>query len=41
VLLLADVGRACDIVGLAITEYISWEALRTRQLLDGLPLVRD
>lgn len=38
--ILREVGRACDIVGLAITEYISWDALQTRSILNDLPLVR-
>lgn len=38
--LLRDVAGACDIVGLAITEYISWDAVQTARLLSELPLVR-
>lgn len=38
--LLQDVSEVCDIVGLAITEYISWDALQTRKLLAQLPLVQ-
>jgi len=37
--LLRDVSAACEIVGLAITEYISWDAIETRKLLSQLPLV--
>ncbi|TIP12340.1 MAG: hypothetical protein E5X92_14780 [Mesorhizobium sp.] len=37
--LLGHVAGACDIVGLAITEYISWDAIQTRKLLAQLPLI--
>ena len=37
--LLQDVAAACDIVGLAITEYMPWEAITTRNLLRQLPLL--
>jgi arginase len=37
--LLHDVAAACDIVGLAITEYLPWEATATRNLLRQLPLL--
>lgn len=37
--LLRDVLAACGIVGLAITEYMSWDAIQTRRLLARLPLV--
>lgn len=37
--LLHDVAAACDIVGLAITEYMPWEAIATRNLLRKLPLL--
>ncbi len=37
--LLHDVAAACDIVGLAITEYMPWEAIATRNLLRRLPLL--
>jgi len=37
--LLRDVAMRTYIVGLAITEYISWDAIQTRQLLAGLPLI--
>jgi arginase len=33
------VSAACEIVGMAITEYISWDAIETRKLLSQLPLV--
>lgn len=37
--LLQDVSAVCEIVGLAITEYISWDAIQTKKLLGRLPLV--
>jgi arginase len=37
--LLHDVSAACDLVGLAITEYMPWEAIATRNLLRELPLL--
>ena len=37
--LLHDVAAACDMVGLAITEYMPWEAIATRNLLRQLPLL--
>lgn len=37
--LLHDVAAACEIVGLAITEYLPWEAIATRNLLRKLPLL--
>jgi len=37
--LLHDVAAACGIVGLAIAEYMPWEALATRNLLRKLPLL--
>lgn len=37
--LLGDVAAACDVVGLAITEYLPWEAIATRDLLRKLPLL--
>jgi arginase len=37
--LLHDVAAACDIVGLAIAEYIPWEVIATRNLLRRLPLL--
>ena len=36
--LLGDVSKVCDIVGLAIAEYMPWEAIATRNLLKRLPL---
>jgi arginase len=39
VCLLRDVAKACEIVGLAIAEYLPWEALKTRELLRRLPLL--
>jgi arginase len=39
--LLQDVAAACDIVGLAIAEYMPWEAIATRNLLRKLPLLAD
>lgn len=39
--LLHDVAAACDIVGLAIAEYMPWEAIATRKLLRKLPLLAD
>ena len=37
--LLGEVAASTDIVGLAITEFISWDAIQTRQLLARLPLI--
>jgi arginase len=37
--LLQDVAAACDVVGLAIAEYMPWEAITTRTLLRKLPLL--
>ena len=37
--LLQDVATACDVVGLAIAEYLPWEAIATRNLLRQLPLL--
>jgi arginase len=39
--LLHDVAAVCGIVGLAITEYVPWEAIVTRNLLRKLPLLAD
>jgi arginase len=39
--LLHDVAAACEIVGLAIAEYMPWEAIATRNLLRKLPLLAD
>lgn len=38
--LLNDASQVADIVGLAITEFISWDALQARALLTNLPLVK-
>ena len=37
--LLSDVARACDVVGLAITEHLPWDTLAMRNLLRRLPLM--
>jgi arginase family enzyme len=37
--LLQDVAAACDVVGLAVAEYMPWEAIRTRNMLRKLPLL--
>jgi arginase len=37
--LLQDVGRACDVVGLAITEHMPWDTLAMRNMLRRLPLL--
>ena len=37
--LLQDVAAACDVVGLAIAEYMPWEAITTRNMLRKLPLL--
>ena len=39
--LLQDVAVNCEIVGLAVTEYMPWEAIATRNLLRKLPLLAD
>ena len=39
--LLQDVAAACDVVGLAIAEYMPWEAIVTRNLLRKLPLLAN
>ncbi len=39
--LLQDVAATCDIVGLAIAEYMPWEAIAMRNLLRKLPLLAD
>jgi arginase len=39
--LLRDVANTCDLVGLAIAEYMPWEAIVTRNLLKQLPLLGD
>lgn len=38
--LLSDASRITDIVGLAITEFISWDALQAKGFLANLPLVK-
>jgi arginase len=37
--LLRDVARACDVVGLAITEHLPWDTLAMRNMLRQLPLM--
>jgi arginase len=37
--LLNDVAGVTDVVGLAIAEYMPWEAIKTRDLLRRLPLI--
>jgi arginase len=37
--LLQDVANACDVVGLAIAEYMPWEAMLMRDMLRKLPLL--
>lgn len=39
--LLQDAAAACDMVGLAIAEYMPWEAIMTRNLLRKLPLLTE
>ena len=39
--LLRDVGGACDVVGLAITEHLPWDALAMRDMLRELPLMNS
>lgn len=39
--LLQDTAAACDMVGLAIAEYMPWEAITTRNLLRKLPLLTE
>jgi arginase len=39
--LLQDVAAVCDVVGLAIAEYMPWEAITTRDLLRKLPLLSE
>jgi arginase len=38
---LQDVAASCDMVGLAITEYMPWEVIATRNQLRQLPLLAD
>ena len=37
--LLNDAARACDVVGLAITEHLPWDTLAMRNMLRALPLM--
>jgi arginase len=37
--LLRDVARACDVVGLAITEHMPWDTIALREMLRQLPLM--
>lgn len=37
--LLQDAAAACDVVSLAIAEYMPWEAITTRDMLRKLPLL--
>ena len=37
--LLQDVAAACDVVGLAIAEYMPWEAITMHNMLRKLPLL--
>jgi arginase len=39
--LLNDVDRACDVVGLAITEHLPWDTLAMRNMLRRLPLMNS
>jgi len=39
--LLQDVARACDVVGLAITEHLPWDMIALRDMLKKLPLLSD
>jgi arginase len=39
--LLGDVALGCDVVGLAITEHLPWDALTLRNMLRRLPLMND
>jgi len=39
--LLQDVAPACEVVGLAIAEYMPWEAITTHNMLRKLPLLAD
>ncbi len=38
--LLQDVSAACDVVGLAIAEFLPWDMLRLRNALAGLPIMQ-
>ena len=39
--LLADASSATELVGLSITEYLPWDALRMRETLAGIPLFQE
>lgn len=39
--LLNDVGRAADIVGLAVTEFLPWDMLRLKNGLAALPIMKS
>jgi len=39
--LLKDAGRAADMVGLAITEHLPWDALRLKNALADLSIMRS
>jgi arginase len=39
--LLRDVAAVCDVVSLAIAEYMPWEAIATRNILRKLPLLAE
>jgi arginase len=39
--LLRDVARACDMVGLSITEHLPWDTLAMRNMLRQLPLMNS
>lgn len=39
--LLQDVSVACDVVGLAIAEFLPWDMLRLRNALASLPIMRS
>jgi arginase len=39
--LLRDVARACDVVGLSITEHLPWDTLAMRTMLRQLPLMNS
>lgn len=39
--LLGDVGRAAEMVGLAVTEHLPWDMLRLKDAFAGLPIMRS
>ena len=39
--LLHDLGSACDVVGLAIAEFLPWDMLRLKSALDRLPIMQS